>query len=49
MNLIFNESEKEFVCRQCGMFLDSKDLIDGKCPCCNSDENIFINDLNEQE
>lgn len=43
------ESKKEFVCRNCGKFLNVVDLIDGKCPLCKSDENIFQNDFSDEE
>jgi rubrerythrin len=36
--------KKEFVCRACGKFLDSQDLVDGCCPVCESDESIFLNE-----
>lgn len=39
------DNKKEFVCRQCYLFLDSEDFLDGACPECGSDENIFHNDL----
>jgi rubrerythrin len=40
------DQNKEFVCRQCGLFLDLKD---GKYPNCKTDEDIFVNDLNDEE
>jgi len=43
-----DNKEKEFVCRPCGKFLDSEELKKGKCPECNSDEDIFLNDLKEE-
>jgi rubrerythrin len=43
------ETKKEFICRQCVTFLDSEDLKDGNCPNCENDEDIFMNDLNEDE
>jgi rubrerythrin len=48
---MFNEDEykKEFVCRNCGKFLNPSYLKDGKCPVCDSDENVFQNDLNDEE
>jgi len=42
-----NDSEKELHCRQCGCFFDSEELDDGICPNCETDEDIFINDWNE--
>ena len=39
--------DKEFICRQCGEFLDKKDLKKGDCPNCETDEDLFINDKNE--
>lgn len=38
-------NEKELVCRQCGIFLDRQELVDGNCPSCENDEDVFINDL----
>ena len=40
------DNMKEFVCRGCLKFLDLEDLVNGECPNCESDESIFINDLN---
>lgn len=42
-----NEEKKEFICKQCGFFLNTIDLKDGKCPNCNTDEDLFVNDRNE--
>jgi len=39
------DNKKEFVCKQCCIFLDSEQLIDGKCPNCENDEDVFLNDL----
>jgi Zn finger protein HypA/HybF involved in hydrogenase expression len=39
--------EYELHCRQCGQFLDSEDLIDGECPNCETDEDLFENDIND--
>ncbi len=44
-NILKNNKEKEFMCRQCGEFLDSEELVEGKCPNCETDEDIFINEL----
>lgn len=41
-----DETKKEFICRACLKFLDSQDFVDGCCPICESDESIFVNDLN---
>lgn len=50
MNKIFkNESSKEFECRQCTIFLNSNELIKGKCPDCENDEDLFENSINEEE
>lgn len=38
---------KEFICRQCSTFLDASDLVDGNCPNCKSDEDIFVNEEEE--
>ena len=40
---------KEFHCRQCNIFLDSDELKKGKCPNCKNDEDLFNNELNEEE
>jgi len=40
--------EKEFVCRQCGAFLDSDELEKGCCPNCKTDEYVFMNDINDE-
>lgn len=37
------ESEKEFICKQCSLFLDHHDLKNGCCPECGSDEEIYLN------
>ena len=42
-----NENEKEFFCKQCAIFYDAKELEDGKCPECKTDDELFINDGNE--
>jgi len=47
MGLVKNDKDKEFVCRQCASYLDTHELIEGKCPDCNNDEDLFVNDLNE--
>lgn len=44
-----NTSDKEFVCRACGKFLDASDLVEDGCPICHSEENIFLNDLENEE
>ena len=45
MNRIFDyESGKEFHCRQCSLFLDSDELVDGNCPSCDNDEDVFLNE-----
>lgn len=41
------DSEKEFICRQCETFLDQNELLDGKCPSCETDDYLFNNDLLE--
>lgn len=41
------ERTKEFHCRQCSSFLDTHDLINGCCPNCENDEDLFINELKE--
>jgi Zn finger protein HypA/HybF involved in hydrogenase expression len=40
---ITDQNKKEFLCRKCLKFLDIKDLTDGKCPDCETDEYIYIN------
>ena len=42
-----DKSDKEFICKQCNTYLDQKDLVDGKCPNCETDEDLFINDKDE--
>ena len=42
------ETEKEFICRRCSKFLDTEDLVDGKCPYCETDEDIYLNELNDE-
>jgi rubrerythrin len=43
MKIFKADTDKEFHCRKCGSFLDNTDLKDGKCPTCDSDEEVFIN------
>lgn len=38
------DKEKELVCRQCPLFLDTEDLVEGKCPSCENDEDLFQNE-----
>ena len=40
---------KEFVCRHCAIFLAYEELIEGKCPECDSDDSVFLNDIEEEE
>jgi Zn finger protein HypA/HybF involved in hydrogenase expression len=40
---IIEENKKEFLCGNCLKFLDIKDLTDGSCPDCETDEYIYIN------
>ena len=42
------DSSKEFICRQCSTFLGVEDLVDGKCPNCDTDEDIFTNDIEDE-
>ena len=42
-----DEQDKEFICKQCACFLDANELIEGQCPNCLNDEDVFINDKNE--
>jgi len=44
-----DDTKKEFVCRQCMTFLDAEDLIEGKCPKCETDESVFANDLSDED
>jgi len=44
-----DETKKEFVCRQCCTFLDTKELNNGKCPKCDTDEDVYLNDLNDED
>jgi rubrerythrin len=41
--------QKSYICRQCCTFLDLTDLKDGNCPNCGTDENIYNNDLLEDQ
>ena len=43
------EQNKEFKCRQCATFLDASELIKGHCPNGCSDDDLFTNELNEEE
>ena len=47
MRVWIKENKKEFVCRQCGSFFNANDLIDSCCPNCETDDDLFINDLND--
>ena len=40
-----DNKKKEFVCRNCGTFLDAKDLKNNKCPNCGEEDEIYMNDL----
>lgn len=40
-----NKKDKEFICRQCGISLDAEELVEGNCPSCENDEDVFINEL----
>ena len=44
-----DDKDKEFICKQCSSFLDKKDLEDDKCPNCNTDEDLFMNDEDQYE
>lgn len=39
-----NKKDKELNCRQCGFFLNSDELENGKCPNCKTDEDLFLNE-----
>ena len=39
------ETEKEYICRGCGTFYDSHELNGSECPKCETDENVYNNDL----
>lgn len=43
-----DESKKQYVCRNCAIFLDTAELEEGKCPECKKDDYIFQNDLLEE-
>ncbi len=47
MGFAKDDRGKDFMCRQCGLFLDQKELKDGNCPDCGTDEDLFMNDENE--
>ena len=49
MSRVFkDDSKKEFHCRECGKFLDSKELEEDGCNC-ETDDFIFANELLEEE
>ena len=48
MNWTDKKEDKDFICRGCGSFYDKDELNGGKCPECDTDENLFNNDLNEE-
>ena len=43
------DKDKEFNCRQCSTYLDSTELVDGKCPNCKTDEDLFMNDIENED
>ena len=43
------QNKKEYVCRMCGKFLDANELTNNGCPNCDTDENIYLNDLNDED
>ena len=45
----FEKEDKELVCLQCALFFDSNDFDNCKCPQCESDVTVFVNDLNEED
>jgi len=45
--MIEKPKEKEFICRDCNTFLDSKELKNGQCPHCGSDA-VFLNDVEDE-
>lgn len=38
------QSDKELVCRGCGIFYNPNELQNSECPVCESEENLFINE-----
>ncbi len=42
-----NEKEKDLKCRQCAIFFDYDDLIEGACPECGSADDVFENSIKE--
>jgi Zn finger protein HypA/HybF involved in hydrogenase expression len=44
-----DEKEKEFICRQCSIFLYATELQAVKCPSCRNDEDVFINEQELQD
>lgn len=44
MRIFKEDTDKEFVCKECNTFLDQNELEDGNCPNCESDDNVFHND-----
>lgn len=35
---------KDIVCRGCANFFNNQELIEGKCPICETDENLYLNE-----
>jgi Zn finger protein HypA/HybF involved in hydrogenase expression len=47
MGFAKDDKDKKFVCRQCNTFLDAEELVNGCCPNCKNDEDVFINENDE--
>lgn len=48
MSFLKEDKDKYFVCKMCNLFLDINELVNGKCPDCKSDDNLFHNELKEE-
>lgn len=49
MGFAKEDREKEYVCKQCMVFLDIEELYEGKCPDCGMDEHVHINEWEEED
>ena len=36
---------KEFTCKQCNTFFNNNETVNGVCPDCGGDEDVFANEL----
>ena len=49
MKIFKDEPKKKIFCCLCGPAMSSSDLKDGNCSNCDTDEDIYINDLTDEE